>query len=132
METPTVQEESHTYKIQHEHLIWQETTLHAASDGSVDPVSGRAAFVWILAMTNNTGFIKKSNPVLANPRTMTSYRSELAGLHDLMQYIDANDYTQHITVWSDSKSSLAKISQHEDTVINDLTNLERDLISAIF
>ena len=57
------------------------------SDGSYDPISGKAAYAWIITTPGKTSWIKKSDTVRGNPRYMTSYRSELAGIISLLKYI---------------------------------------------
>ena len=65
--------------------LYEETKLVAVSDGSYDPISGKAACAWIITNPEKTAWIKKSDAVRGNPRYMTSYRSELAGVVSLLK-----------------------------------------------
>ena len=49
------------------------TKLIVASDGSHDPITGDAAFAWIITNEERSGSIQGSQPVRANPANMTSY-----------------------------------------------------------
>ena len=65
----------------------EEEKLTAVSDGSYDPISGKAAYAWIITTPGKTSWVKKNDTVRGNPRYMTSYRSELAGIISLLKYI---------------------------------------------
>ena len=56
-------------------------------DRSLDPISGKAAYAWIITVPDKSAWIKKNDSVRGNPKYMTSYRLELAGLISLLQYI---------------------------------------------
>ncbi|KAL7549684.1 hypothetical protein ACHAWF_012947, partial [Thalassiosira exigua] len=101
------------------------------SDGSVDPLSGKAAFCWILTTPDRKAWIKVSKPVRANPRYMTSFRAEMAGLLDMLQYIDKhNMHDAFLTLWCDNKACLDILSSKEDPYMTDLSSSEADLIQA--
>ncbi|KAL7524216.1 hypothetical protein ACHAWF_000866 [Thalassiosira exigua] len=99
------------------------------SDGSVNPLSGKAAFCWILTIPGRKAWIKVSKPVRANPRYMTSFRAEMAGLLDILQYIDRREmYDAFVTLWCDNKACV--LSSKEDPYLTDLSSSEADLIQA--
>ena len=53
--------------------------ISMATDGSHDPISGDAAFAWIITTDGRRGSIIGSQPVRTNPKNMTSCQAELAG-----------------------------------------------------
>jgi hypothetical protein len=64
--------------------IYAAENIIAASDSSVDPVSGEATFNWHITTYERRGLITKSSFVNGNPLYMNSYRGEMAGLQDLV------------------------------------------------
>jgi hypothetical protein len=58
--------------------INQATNIIAASDASVNPITGEAAFNWRITTYEKRGLITKSSFVNSNPMYMNSYRGEMA------------------------------------------------------
>ena len=98
------------------------------SDGSLDPVSGKAAFAWVLALPDRTAWVKRSTPVRSNPRYISSYRVELAGMCDLLEYILENDLG-HIVIdlWCDNKAVVDLLMRPDPYSLTDLDSAESDL-----
>ncbi|KAL3802447.1 hypothetical protein ACHAWO_004749 [Cyclotella atomus] len=67
--------------------IYAAENIIAASDSSVDPVSGEATFNWRITTYERRGLITKSSFVNGNPLYMNSYRGEMAGLQDLVDWL---------------------------------------------
>jgi hypothetical protein len=67
--------------------IYTAENIIAASDSSVDPVSGEATFNWRITTYERRGLITKSSFVNDNPLYMNSHRGEMAGLQDLVDWL---------------------------------------------
>ena len=81
--------------------------IFAVSGGSVDPVSGRVAFHWILMVEERLGTISCSKPVHANPKYMTSFKAEMAGLYDMLKYLDDEGlHHQEIRMFCDNEGCI--------------------------
>jgi hypothetical protein len=65
-------------------------SLSVVSDNSMDPIRGRAAFAWVIS---GLDYVKRSKLIRTNPRYMSSFRSELEGVHDVILYLVSNHYT---------------------------------------
>ena len=99
------------------------------SDGSVDPITGMAAYAWILTTRERKGHIKRKRPVLANPKYLNSYRAELSGLVDMLQYIARNGMETHeIELWCDSESVVDRLTHKSEMSLTDMTSPESDLL----
>ena len=70
-----------------ESALQMAEAIIAVSDGSMDPISGRAAYQWIITTPMRRGRCACAKPVNSNPKYMTSFRAELAGIHDVLRYI---------------------------------------------
>ncbi|KAL7550562.1 hypothetical protein ACHAWF_015354 [Thalassiosira exigua] len=111
--------------------ILQAERATAVSDGSVDPISGKAGFAWVLTLPNKTAWIKRSAPVRSNPKYMTSYRAELAGVHDVLQYLDDNAMNDKlIDLWCDNKGVIDVLSPGGDYSLTNLNAAESDLVKS--
>ena len=78
----------HTQNVQINELatLWESSKIVAASDRSLDPWAGQAGFAWILTTPQEEAFAKDSKDIWTNPKYMSSFRAELAGLHDMLSY----------------------------------------------
>ena len=64
-----------------------------------------------------------------NPKYVTSYRSELAGLISLMKYIKKEGYDNTpIEMWYDNKAVVNILNNEEELNITDLDMAEPDLV----
>ncbi|KAL7544349.1 hypothetical protein ACHAWF_007733 [Thalassiosira exigua] len=107
------------------------THLTDVSDGSLDPVTGRAAFSWILTLPDKEAYVKQRKPVRANPRYMTSYRAKMAGICDLLTYIDDKKLTDaHIVIWCDNVATTKVLSSDQPCSLVDISSAESDLVRA--
>jgi hypothetical protein len=93
--------------------IEEATSILAVTDSSaVDNFTGDGTFNWRITTWNPAGLITKSAFVSGNPKYMNSYRGEMAGILDLIQYLDTAGYhTKTITLCCDNQSCI--------TVLND-------------
>jgi hypothetical protein len=66
--------------------IHRSTNIIAASDSSVNPLTGDATFNWRITTYDKRGLISKSSFVNSNPMYMNSYRGEMAGIQDLVDW----------------------------------------------
>jgi len=101
--------------------------LIAVSDGSLDPISGRAAYSWVITSMNRIGSIKRSLPVRANPKYITSYRAELAGVTNLLGELVQQKFDQPINLWCDNEGVVKMLSK-KTLCLTDLTSAEGDLL----
>ena len=109
----------------------EEEKLMAVSDGSYDPISGKAAYAWIITTPGKTAWIKKNDTVRGNPRYMTSYRSELAGIISLLKYIQKNGFRDTlIEMWCDNEAVVNVLNDERELNVTDLDMAEYDLVSA--
>jgi hypothetical protein len=87
-----------------EHIYAAENII-AATDSSVDPVSGEATFNWHITTYNKKGLITKRSIVNSYPLYMNSYRGEMAGIHDLVDWLHAAELQNKvIKIVCDNKS----------------------------
>ncbi|KAL7545317.1 hypothetical protein ACHAWF_008670 [Thalassiosira exigua] len=111
--------------------LMQATRATAVSDGSVDPVSGKAGFAWVISLPNRTAWIKFKAPVRSNPKYMTSYRAELAGVHDVLKYLDVNGmHDMSIDLWCDNKGVIDVLTSENEYGLTDLDAAESDLVKS--
>eukprot|EP00970_Alexandrium_tamarense_P018078 scaffold13317_cov92-Alexandrium_tamarense.AAC.1 len=96
----------------------------------MDPISGRAAFAWVITGPDRIGYVKRSKPIRTNPRYKSSFRSELEGVHDVISYLTTNHYTgQRIDLWCDNKWCIDALSNPHNA-IDELGRAEGALIKA--
>jgi hypothetical protein len=111
--------------------IYRATNIIAASDSSVDPITGEATYNWRITTYDKKGLITKSSFVNGNPAYMNSYRGEMAGLQDLFDYIHATDLRRKVLkVVCDNKGCVDVLNQDGTTLV-DLDRAEADLIQNI-
>ena len=105
--------------------------LIVASDGSHDPITGDAAFAWVITTEDRSGHIRGSQPVRANPKNMTSYRAELAGVHKLLgALVDTGLNEKEIELGCDNKGAIDRSNIPEQS-LDDMTAAEGDLLKVI-
>jgi ribonuclease HI len=103
--------------------IRQSNELVAVSDGSVDPMTGKAAYNWRITNSKGMGKITRSCFLHANPKYADSYFAELSGLNDLVRWInEAGLHHKSIVIGCDNKACVDLLSS---TYIS-LTDLDRE------
>ena len=75
-------------------LLQNSTELIACSDGSVDPMSRKAAFNWRVITPDEVATIEHSAPTFTNPKYMDSYRSEYDRIRDRVKYMKMRGHTK--------------------------------------
>ncbi|KAL7523045.1 hypothetical protein ACHAWF_000338, partial [Thalassiosira exigua] len=82
----------------------------------------------VLTLPDRTAWVKRSAPVRSNPRYISSYRVELAGICDLLEYILDNDLGHMIIdLWCDNKSVVDILTRPDPYSLTDLDSAESDL-----
>jgi hypothetical protein len=93
--------------------INEATSILAVTDSSaVDNFTGEGTINWRITTWNRAGLITKSAFITGNPKYMNSYRGEMAGILDLIQYLDSAGYHTKAIVLSSSSASLLFFSTH--------------------
>ena len=119
----------HAPESENEEVIRSNTKKIGVSDGSVDPVTGRATFAWILTTRERAGFVRRSKPVLSNPKYMNSFRAELAGVTDLLTYLVEEMMHDHeVELWCDNKGVVDKLTSATPPSLTEMTAKEGDLL----
>ena len=114
----------------HPERIKSAKRLTSVSDGSLDPITGRAAFAWILALPGKEAWIKRRHTVNANPKYVTSFRAEIAGICDLLKYsVKERMFDTEFEIWCDNKACLDVLRPDREPMLADLTDAESDLIA---
>lgn len=112
--------------------IHEAPRLTVVSDGSMDPVSGRAAFEWIITTAGREGYIKRAMPIAANPNYMSSYRAELAGIYDALKYLHDNGMAQKpMDIWCDNEACIKVLTSDYAVGLAQMNDSECDLVRAI-
>jgi len=112
-------------------FIYHATNIIAASDSSVDPITGKATYNWRITTYDKEGLITKSSFVNANPAYMNSYRGEMAGLQDLVEYIHATELRcKVLKIVCDNKGCVDSLQEGELSLV-DYDKAESDLIRDI-
>ncbi|KAL7547172.1 hypothetical protein ACHAWF_010492 [Thalassiosira exigua] len=107
-------------------LIGQHMAFHKCSYQVLTWVNERGRLV-----PHRKAWINVSKPVRANPLYMTSFRAKMAGLLDMLQYIDKhNMHNVFFTLRCDNKACVDILSSKEDPYLTDLSSSEADLIQA--
>ena len=108
--------------------------LVACSDGSCDPITGKAAFNWRITTPDEIATIEHSAPTYTNQKYMNSYRSEYDGLRDLVRYLKEHDLNQiKTTIHCDSESCTRTLNAGPSNEgYSGLDKAEADIIAAIF
>jgi hypothetical protein len=103
--------------------VRQSNELVAVSDGSVDPMTDKAAYNWRITNSKGMGKITRSCFLYANPKYADSYFAELSGLNDLVRWIkEAGLHHKSIVIGCDNKACVDLLSS---TYIS-LTDLDRE------
>eukprot|EP01082_Thalassiosira_pseudonana_P008637 g7672.t1 g7672 contig26:13077-14873(-) len=113
-----------------ESVLRNAQRLTVVSDGSMDPISGQVAFAWVITQQDRSGYVKHSKPIRTNPKYMTSFRSELEGVHDVISYLATNHYTgKKIDLWCDNKWCIDALNKPGDS-LDELGKAEGALLKA--
>lgn len=110
--------------------LYASDEIIGVSDGSMDPMTGHAGYEWVLALDKKAAWVKHAETVRANPKYMTSFRVEAAGVHNMLKYILDNGLTdKKTTIWCDNEAVIKVLTQSYQS-LTDLTNSESDLIKS--
>ena len=113
----------------HPECIKSAKKVTAVSYGSLDPITGRATFTWILALPGKEAWIKKRETVNVNPKYVTLFRADIAGICDLLKYsVKEKMFDTEFTLWCDNKTCLDVLCPNRAPMLTDLTDTESDLI----
>jgi hypothetical protein len=127
---PTTDEPPELLETETDH-IYCATNIIAASDSSVDPISGEATFNWRITTYDKRGLISKSLFVNSNPMYMNSYRGEMGGIQDLVGWIHATELQKKvIKIVCDNESCVKSLNRQGFSLV-DLDKAESDLIRDI-
>jgi hypothetical protein len=111
--------------------INQSTNIIAASDASVNPITGEAAFNWRITTYEKRGLITKSSFANSNPMYMNSYRGEMAGIQDLVDWLHTTELRRKVLkIVCDNESCVKSLNKGELSLV-DLDKAESDLIRDI-
>ncbi|KAL7547147.1 LOW QUALITY PROTEIN: hypothetical protein ACHAWF_010468, partial [Thalassiosira exigua] len=109
-------------------LVASATSVVGIYDGSIDPVDGRGAFAWVICLLGRTAWIKRHRPVRSNPRYMTSFHAEMAGMANLLQYLkDEGLHDVEISFWCNNEAVVKVLSGQDALAITDLKKSKADL-----
>ena len=109
--------------------LWKSDKIIAVSDGSLDPWTGRAGFAWILTTPQESAFAKDSKDIWTNPKYMSSFRAELAGLHDMLGYALKNgSRNAKYKIFCDNESVLKVLDPSKEPTIVELSKAEGKLV----
>jgi hypothetical protein len=111
--------------------IHRATNIIAASDSSVDPITGEATYNWRITTYDKKGLITKSSFINANPLYMNSYRGEMAGIQDLVDYMHKTDLRRKVLKIVCDNKGCVDILQNNEVSLVDLDKAESDLIRDI-
>ena len=84
----------------------KKATIMAATDGSVK--EGKATFGWVVSTLTGPA-VKGGGKVYPQHNTMSSQRSELAGLLSCMRFIASSIQSGDIQIFCDSKSAIRRV-----------------------
>eukprot|EP00956_Cyclotella_meneghiniana_P023204 scaffold44714_cov61-Cyclotella_meneghiniana.AAC.4 len=128
--TPPADEPPEADEIDTDH-IYEATNIIAASDSSVNPITGEATYNWRITTYDKRGLISKSSFVNSNPMYMNSYRGEMAGLNDLIEWLHASELQRKvIKIVCDNESCVKALNKDTFSLV-DLDKAEFDLIRHI-
>jgi hypothetical protein len=111
--------------------IYAAQNIIAASDSSVDPLSGEATYNWRITTYDKQGLITKSSFVNGNPLYMNSYRGEMAGLQDLVDWLHKTELRHKVIKIVCDNESCVKGLQRQNMSLTDLDKAESDLLQDI-
>jgi septum formation inhibitor-activating ATPase MinD len=127
---PPTEESAEADEINTEY-IYQATNIIAALGASVNPITGEAAFNWRITTYEKRGLITKSSFVNSNPLYMHSYRGEMAGIQDLVDWLHTTELRRKvIKIVCDNESCVKALNKGELSLV-DLDKAESDLIRDI-
>ena len=127
--TPSAEEPREWISRLNEDLLWTSDKIIGVSDSSVDPLTGAAAYCWIMTNEEETGAIARTEPTESDPESMTSYRGELAGVHCMINFLVKNDKTHiPLELWCDNESVLKAINPTVDPTFISLCKAEGALV----
>ena len=113
----------------HKEELWASEKIVAVSDGSLDPLTGRAAYTCVLTNESETAHAKSSSDIWTNPKYMSSFRAELEGVHDMLTYArKAGNANKKLEIWCDNKSVLQVLDTTRQPSIVELSNSEGKLV----
>ena len=113
----------------HKVELWASDKIIAVLDVSLDPLTGRAAYAWVLTNEDETAHAKSSNDIWTNPKYMSSFRAELEGVHDMLTYArKAGNANRKLEIWYDNKSVLQVLDTTRQPSIVELSNSEGKLV----
>jgi hypothetical protein len=111
--------------------IYNATNIIAASDSSVDPITGEATYNWRITTYDKRGLITKSSFVNSNPAYMNSYRGEMAGLQDLITWVHSTELRKKVLKIVCDNKGCVDVLQNQHISLVDLDKAESDLIQDI-
>ena len=89
--------------------------IYLVSDGSLHPITTKAAFEWVIATPDRTCWIKRAAPSRTNPRYNSSFRVELHGINDALKYCDDKGLnSKKITIFWDSLEVIKALGGDEN------------------
>ena len=113
----------------HKGELWASDKIIAVSDGSLDPLTGRAAYAWVLTNAAETAHAKSSDDIWTNPKYMSSFRAKLEGVHDMLTYAcKAGNTTRTLEIWCDNKGVLQVLDAKRQPSIVELSNSEGEMV----
>ena len=110
--------------------IWEANEIIAASDGSVDPLTGAAAYNWRITTHQKKGLITRSCRLFTDSDCMDSFQAELAGLNDLVLWIkESGLHRKRTRIVCDSKSCV-DLLQTTETNLTDLDRAQGEILQS--
>lgn len=101
----------------------------AVSDGSMHPMTGMAACAWVLTNEDEDASIREAEDIWTNPLHMTSYRAELAGIHNMLTHASQHCNTRTpLEVWCDNTSVLKMTDPSRGNTVVELSGAEGKLV----
>ena len=88
--------------------------------------------MWILALPGKEVWIKQRDTVNTNPKYVTSFRAEIAGICDLLKYsVKEKMFDTKFELWCDNKACLDILRPDRVPMLTDLVDAESDLITVM-
>ena len=109
----------------HKDELWASDKIVAVSDGSLDPLTGKAAYAWVLTNEAETARATSTSDIWTNSKYMSSFRTELESVHDMLTYARrAGNANKTLEIWCDNKSVLQVLDAMKQSSIVELLNSE--------
>jgi ribonuclease HI len=87
----------------HPQQVYDADKLYLVSDASLHPITSKAAYEWVLSTTDRSAHIKRCAPSRTNPRYTSTFRAELDGINNGLQYCDDKGLnSKSITIYCDN------------------------------